>query len=132
MTQGTDDAISRRWPASDDRRFYIQRGIPLVPLVAILSGFGLQTVLGVRYISGMESKIEAQGKAQVEFSVKQDKFETKLDVINNIVQQGSVPAALNQRAITDLERDMANAMTKQGELERRLSAVEGRNRGRDR
>lgn len=128
MSQGTEDTTSRRWPAHDDRRFYIQRGIPLVPLLAILSGFGIQTVLGVRYISGLESKIEAQGKAQGEFAVRLEKFEGKLDTITNVVQQGSVPAALNQRAITDLERDVSNLIAKQTDQERRLSTIEVRNR----
>jgi hypothetical protein len=128
MSQAQDEAAARRWPAADDRRFYIQRGIPLVPLLAILAGFGVQTILGVRYISGLESKIEAQGKAQGEFAVRMEKFEGKLDTINNVVQQGSVPAALNQRAIADLERITSNTVSKLSDKERRLAALEVRQR----
>lgn len=128
-----EDVSQRRWPSGDDRRFYVQRGVPLVPIATFLFAIGMQTVLGVRYISGLEAKVESQGKSQVELASKMDKFEAKLDTVALQVQQGSVPAALNQRAITDLERQISRLEARVEESERRQTGIAARERaGRER
>jgi hypothetical protein len=123
----------RKWPDSEDRKFHIQRGVPLVPIATFLFALVVQTVLGVRYISALEAEVRSQGKGQVEIAGKVDKLEVKLDTLASTVQQGNVPAALNQRAIADIERQISALAVRVTENERRLAVESMRGRaGRER
>lgn len=118
----------RNWPEKDDRRFYVQRGIPVVPMATFLFALMVQTVLGVRYISELEAEVKSQGKQQVEFGTKLEKVEVKLDTVASAVNQGNVPAALNQRAIADIERQIAALGIRVTEVERRVAVESVRGR----
>jgi hypothetical protein len=112
------DQSQRKWPEGDDRKFYIQRGIPIIPTLTFLTAIGIQTVLGVRYISGLEAQLTAQGLSQRDMVVRVEKIETRIESIQTALNQGNVPAALNQRAISDLERQINNLLARLSELER--------------
>lgn len=123
-----ENGSPRRWPSADDRGWYVQRGIPLIPIATFLLALVIQTVLGVRYISALESEVKAQGRGQVDLGVKVEKLEVKIDAVTASVQQGSVPAALNQRAIADLERQVSSLQVRVAENERRLATETLRSR----
>jgi hypothetical protein len=114
----------RKWPEGEDRKFHIQRGVPLVPIVTFLFALAIQTVMGVRYISALEAEVKAQGKGQLELTAKVDKIEVKVDTLAGTVNQGNVPAALNNRAIADLERQLAALAVRVADSERRLATRE--------
>lgn len=120
----------RNWPRGDDRKFHVQRGIPVVPIATFVFALAVQTVLGVRYISALEAEVRQQGRGQVELVAKFEKLDTKLDSLATTVQQGNVPAALNQRAIADLERQIAALAVRVTENERRLAMETLRGRAR--
>lgn len=127
MTGGDDDN-QRRWPDADDRKFYIQRGIPIIPTLTFLVAIGLQTVLGVRYISGLEAQLNLQARGLTDMVLRADKIETRIESIQTTLSQGSVPAALNQRAIADIERQLTRLESRVEESERRQSGESARNR----
>jgi hypothetical protein len=111
----------RGWPEVEDRKFYIQRGVPLVPMATLVVVVGVQTILGVRYISGLEAEVTAQGRGQISMNSKLEKVEVKLDAVAGAVQQSNVPAALNQRAIADIERQITALALRVAECERMAS-----------
>jgi hypothetical protein len=130
---GEENVSQRRWPEADDRKFYIQRGIPIIPTLTFLTAIGIQTILGVRYISGLEAQVNAQSRAQNDMVGRVDKIDARIEAIQNSLNQGSVPAALNQRAITDLERQVSRLESRVEESERRQSGMSARDRaGRER
>lgn len=127
--------------AGTERRdnWYVIKGIP----VAVLATLGLQTITFVWFLSGLNSRVETQGErmteAITEWKTEMGKMNTKLDTLatsvqtkmDNLassVQSGTVPAALNQRRIEDVERQVARIESRVSENERRLATESLRSR----
>lgn len=135
------DSLEKEMAGSERRdNWYVIKGIP----VAVLATLGLQTITFVWFLAGLNSKVEVQGEklteAISEWKTEMGKVNTKIDALSTSLQNGTVPTALNQRRIEDLERRdtqreaQVNALTlRVTENERKLAGTDARQRAmRDR
>lgn len=108
--------------------WYVIKGIPVAVLLA-LTAHGATFAW---YLSGLNSQVQQQGKEQaadrVEWRAGLAKVEVKLEALANALQGNSVPTALNQRRIEDIERVVSRLEARVADNERRLSSESARAR----
>lgn len=129
------DSIDPKTASGPERRdnWYVIRGIP----VAVLLGLAVHGASFAWYLSGLNAQVQQQSKEQAadraEWRAGLARVESKVETLTATVQNGSVPAALNQRRIEDLERAMGRIESRIGENERKFATEAVRNRAaRDR
>lgn len=115
----------------DKRKWHVDKGIPVALIVSMASALFLG---GMAYQS-LTGKQEKFSEKQSEFSAKLEKTDAKVDALSSSIQSGSVPSALNQRRIEELERLVGQVQNSLGQLsnrvqenERKLSTEAIRNR----
>jgi hypothetical protein len=118
MTREPANQQSRRWPETDDRKWYVQRGIPIIPLLAIALGLAGQSAIGIRYITGLETKIETVTASTARVESRVDRLDTRVENLAAKMDTSLVPAAVNGRRIEELERQAIDLTRRLSELER--------------
>jgi NAD/NADP transhydrogenase beta subunit len=115
--------------------WYVIKGIPIAVIVTLASTLIPQTVAVTWFLSSLATKLESVQEKQSESGVKLDRADVKIDALNSVVQNGSVPTALNQRRIEEVERqqvrfdaELSQLATRVSENERKLAAESMRNR----
>lgn len=112
----------RAWPTHDDRRWYVQRGIPVVPILSFLLALVVQSILGVTYITGLSAKIEAGNQGLIRLEGRVDRLDVKVQALSDRLEGSFVPAAVNGRRLDDLERHFLDLVRRINELERRSNS----------
>lgn len=101
--------------------WYVIKGIP----VAVLIGLAVHGASFAWYLSGLNAQVQQQSKEQAadraEWRAALGKLDAKVEALASALQGNSVPTALNQRRIEDLERQLSAIAVRVTENERRLS-----------
>ena len=102
--------------------WYVIKGIPVAVLIALAVHGGTFAW----FLSGLNSRVEVQGEklteAISEWKAEMSKMNVKIDALSTAIQSGSVPAALNERRIADVERITSRLEARIADNERRLAA----------
>lgn len=117
------DSLEPSKESGAERRdnWYVIRGIP----VAVLIGLAIHGASFAWYLSGLNAQVQQQSKEQAadraEWRAALGKLDAKVEALASALQGNSVPTALNQRRIEDLERQLSAIAVRVTENERRLS-----------
>lgn len=121
MTEKKDPAVAQR--RVEDQKWYIQRGVPIIPLLTFLFALVMQTgafvVIGIRYATSMEQKVEQVVDGTKRLEVRVDRVETRLDELKSAFNNGLPSAAVNARRIDELERAHMDISRRLLDLEKR-------------
>lgn len=107
---------------TDKRKWHVDKGIPVALIVSMAGALFLG---GIAYQS-ITGKQEQFADKQTEFAGRLDKFESKVDALSTAIQSGTVPSALMQRRLDDLERERATATAERSQILTTLSQLSAR------
>lgn len=126
-------------PEEDDRgtedgrrttdTWHVVKGIP----VAVIAAFVIQTLCvvggGAWIARGVIAQQEKQGDSIVAIRLDIAALTVKMEGVQTALQSGNVPAALNQRRIEELERQvsaLSQLAPRVSDNDRRITAIESR------